>query len=245
MPAQGQFFVGPKLFFARVAGEARRGLVTNFGGPSIVDFQDGLGFRKSGNLVWSIDALYQFRPRWGIHYSFSPMSMDATATVQSGFTFGGQSFATGSLVHSRWDRYEHRAGIVFNVRRSPSSITNLYADWLHVEDRLVVGGGTTGTAPVAWNNDKNGAIVGLEFNKCLKNYRGNTLALDCKGGVAFLDDTMGYEAEAGLRYMIPIRTGRFGFVKGGYRYFTLKKEKDTEMFNSTMSGAFLQIGLLF
>ena len=243
-PNQGQFVVGPKLLFARIRGEARRDLGVALVGPSVVDFDEGLGFRKTGNLVWSIDALYQFRPRWGIHYSFSPLSVDASSTVRQGFTFGGQTFTAGTPVRARWDRYEHRAGLVFNVHRSVNSLTNFYLDWLHLEDKLTVGG-QLASAPVIYNRDSNLALVGVEFNKCLKNFRGNTLALLCKGGIAFLDDSLGYEGEAALQYLIPIRTGRFGFLKGGYRYFHLKKDRDVEMFSTTMDGAFVQVGFLF
>jgi len=243
-PNQGQFVAGPKLFFARIRGEARRDAGITAFGPSVVDFHDGLGFHRKGHLLWSIDALYQFRPRWGVHYSFTPLTMDVNSTVNQSFNFGGQSFTAGTPIHSRWDRFEHRAGVVFNVNRSVNSLTNFYIDWLHLEDKLVVGG-QIATAPVAYNRDSNLAVVGVEFNKCLKNFRGNSLALQCKGGIAFLDDSLGYEAEAALQYLIPIKTGRFGFLKGGYCYFQLRRDKDVEMFSTSMDGAFLQVGFLF
>jgi hypothetical protein len=99
--------------------------------------------------------------------------------------------------------------------------------------------------PVVMDDTNNVAILGLEFDRCLKNYRGNTLALNGKGGIAFLDDSIGYEAEAALNYLIPIRTGRFGFVKAGYQYAQLKKDRPGRMFGTTMDGPFLQLGLLF
>jgi hypothetical protein len=248
-PAKGQFLVGPKLFFARIRGDGRKDIhVTTGPSPALVDFEDHLGFKQSGNLLWSIEALYQFRSSLGFRYSFSPMTLKNTSTATSGFNFGGQGFAAGSQVRSKWDRFQHRAGLVLTLSSTNNSLTNFYADWLHIEDKLVVGGGgtgATGVIPVVWSDNKNLAVLGLEFSKCLRNYRGNTLALECKGGLAFLDDCLGYEAEAGLAYLIPIKTGRFGFVKGGYQYMNLKKEKNLETMHTSMDGAFLKIGFLF
>jgi hypothetical protein len=85
----------------------------------------------------------------------------------------------------------------------------------------------------------------MELNKCLKNFGGNSLTINCKAGVVFLDNHTGYELEGGLSYIVPIKTGRFGFLKGGYRYAHLKKDKDSELFKTTMDGAFVEAGFIF
>ncbi|MGB6064960.1 MAG: hypothetical protein WBG50_09130 [Desulfomonilaceae bacterium] len=243
MPAKGQFIVGPRVFFARLQGSARRGTELTGVQTAVVDFNDHLGFKKNGNAFWSIEAQYQIRPRWAIRYSFSPMQMEATNFPATAFSFGGQTFAAGTPVHSKWERYENRAGLVFTLSKTTYSATNFVMEWLNVQDKLTIGGGTV--AAVGMDNTKNLAYTGLEFEKCLKNYHGNTLALTGKGGIAFLNDAIGYDAEAALSYLIPIKTGRFGFVKGGYRYTYLKKERPNRMFNTTMDGAFVQVGFLF
>jgi hypothetical protein len=245
VPTKGQFWMGPKITWARIDGEARRGLDlgTNVQ-SSIVDFDDHLGLSRSGHMRWSIEAMYQLRPRWGIRYSFTPLSVSATTFPKSAFSFAGQTFASGTQIQSRWDRAEHRAGLVFNINRTTGSQTNLFADWLNVSDRLSVSSAGL-TAPAKWDDTKNLAMLGLEFDKCLRNYQGNTLAISGKGGIAFLSDTIGYEAEAALSYLIPIRTGRFGFVKGGYHYASFKKDKGNEMLRTTVDGPFLQMGFLF
>lgn len=244
-PARGQFLVGPELFFSRFKGEARRGSVLTGLETTTVDFEDNLGFGGGGNTLWSIKALYQFRPRLALTYSFMPASLETTGTSLTGFQFGGQAFTAGARIRSKFERYEHRAGLVFNVSRKSNAVTSLFAQWLYIQDRLMIkntaGLGTAAT----WDDDKNLALVGVRFDKCIKNYHGNSLALNIQGGVSFLDSCMGYEAEAGLSYLIPIKRGRFGFVKGGYRYSHLKKETDLEMMGTTFDGAFLQLGFLF
>jgi hypothetical protein len=245
VPAKGQFQVGPRVFFSKIQGEVRRGADAAGLTSSVVNFDDQLGFKKYGNVLWSIEALYQFRPRWGIKYSFMPISLESTYTPDRGFTFMNQTFAGGTALHSKWDRFEHRAGLVFDISRTPNSLTKLFAEWMYLQDRLTIGSALGGVSTATWDGHKSVAVLGLEFDKCLKNYRGNTLALSGRAGVAFLDDSIGYEGEAALNYMIPIKTGRFGFVKGGYRWATLKKERTFSMFNTTMDGAFVQFGFLF
>jgi hypothetical protein len=246
MPAKGQFVVGPKIQFARVHGEARRGPDITAIQSSIVDFDDHLNFKKTGNSLWSIQAMYQLRPKWGIRYSFMPLSIEATGSPRTAFNFQGQTFASGTQVFSKWERFQHRGGIYFNLNRTLNSQTNVFADWMSVSDRLTISPASGGASMgVTWDETKNMAVMGLEFDKCLANYQGNTLALSGKGGVAFFSDSIGYEAEATLSYLIPIRPGRFGFIKGGYSYASLKKEKGHELFGVTIDGPFVQLGFLF
>lgn len=241
-----QFEAGPRVWFARVQGQVSKGgRITGFEPRSVIDFDDDLRIPKSGNLMWSVDAHYQFLPRWGIRYSFSPFTTDASSYPAETFTFLGQTFIAGTPVRSRWDRTEHRAGLSFDVVHTPNSVTRAYADWLYIQDKLSLRQALGATPALTWDSDKNLAVVGVELNKCLRNFQGSTLALNCKAGVAFLDDHNGYELEAGLSYIVPIRAGRFGFLKGGYRYAHLNKDKDYELFKTTMDGAFVQAGFIF
>lgn len=245
VPAKGQFVIGPRFHFASIQGDVRRGPATTGMTPSNVDFADQLGFKKSGNSLWSLDAYYQFRPRWGIKYSFSPINLTATHTPATSFNFSGQTFTGGSQIYSKWDHYEHRAGLVFNLSQTANGITNFFAEWLYIQDKLAIGGTGAGVTSVTWDTSRNLASLGLEFGKCLKNYKGNTLAINGRGGISFLDDSFGWEAELGLSYLIPIKAGRFGFIKGGYRYANLRTERNSNLFETTVDGAFLQVGFLF
>ncbi|MEW6136778.1 MAG: hypothetical protein AB1733_00995 [Thermodesulfobacteriota bacterium] len=245
--APRQFEAGAEVWFGRIQGQIAKGGGFFLPGeqPSVVDFDDHLGMGKSGNVMWKAMAHYQVAPRWGIHYSFSPFTMEATGTSQNTFTFMGTTVVAGTPVRSRWDRYEHRAGLVFDVTRSPNSVTSLYADWMYIQDKVAIRQALGGLQNMVWDADKNLAVAGIELKKCLKNFRGNTLALNCKAGIAFLDDHNGYELEAGLSYILPIKQGRFGFLKGGYRYAQLTKDKNLELFKTKIDGAFVEAGFIF
>ncbi len=244
MPAAKQFIAGPRVTFARISGEIRtRGDIVSMGNP-VVNFSDHLGLPRSGNAVWQILAHYQLRPRWGLRYSFTPISLDATHAPTDSFTLNRKSFTANTRIFSKWERWEHRAGVVFDLSRKTSGVTSVFAEWLYIQDKLLVRD-ELGTNSTTYDDDKSLAMLGVEFHKCLRNYRGSTLALSAKGGVAFLDDSVGYDAEAALSYLIPVKRGRFGYIKGGYRYATLKKEKDVERFGTTLDGAFVEVGFLF
>ncbi len=178
-PAQGQFFLGPKVTFGRIRGEARRGLDVVGLQTSLVDFDDHLGLKKSGNTIWSFEALYQFRPRWGIRYSFTPILMDATNFPRTSFNFMGTTFASATEVRSKWEHLEHRAGLYFNVSQSQHSVTNLFVDWLNVQDKLSIGTGVT--PAVVWDDTKNMAVTGVEFVRCLKKLSRQHAGIQWKG----------------------------------------------------------------
>lgn len=242
--AQGQFSADVLVHFARLRGSASKAGYLFVGTqPEKVDFTDDLKLGGGTKPVFTVTATYQFQPRWALRYSFTPLSVEGTGTPDHSFTFRGQTFTFGTAIRSKWERMEHRAGLVFNVNKTVSSVASIYADWRYIQDRLTIHQTAAATLPgVQWDDDKNLAVVGLEIDKCLTNYRGTTLALSCKGGITFLGDHVGYEAEAGLSYLVPVRQGSFGFIKGGYRYATLKKDVNFESFSTTMDGAFVQAG---
>lgn len=245
-PAPRQFEAGARVWFGRVQGQASRGGALLFGeSPSVVDFDDNLGISKSGSAMWMIKARYQVAPRWSLNYSFSPFLTEGTNAGAQTFTFMGTTFAAGTTVRSKWDRYEHRAGLAFDVTHSACSVTSIYADWMYVQDKLTIRQALGGLQNMVWDDDKSLAVVGIELSKCLKNFRGSTLAINGKGGIAFLGDNNGYELEAGLSYIIPIKQGRFGYLKGGYRYAQLTKDKDHELFKTRTDGAFVEAGFIF
>ena len=116
---------------------------------------------------------------------------------------------------------------------------------MRIDDKLSVH--QTGCCPDIMNTDLNMAITGVEFERCLKTTAScSTLSVECSAGVAFGDDAVGADLSTGLKYSIPMNNGRWGFIKGGYRYLTFKKKSsDARSFDIAMDGGFLQMGFLF
>ncbi|MFC1833488.1 hypothetical protein ACFL2Q_01970 [Thermodesulfobacteriota bacterium] len=247
-PRKGQFSGSARGFFPRVRGQISKGGQTIMGIPrSVVDFDEHLGLTENSQPTWTASAQYQVTPRWALTYSFTPMILEATNTATQSFNFMGNSYSVGTRLRSKWERAEHRAGLTFNVKRTRSTMANAYVEWLYIQDKFSISHAMGGVLPaMTWDDDKGMAVVGLEVKRCLANYSGSSLAIGCKGSLAFLGDHYGYDVEGALSYHIPISSsGRYGFVKGGYRYAHLKKDLDHELWDTTMDGAFVEVGFIF
>lgn len=209
-----------------------------------VDLNSDLGLPEH-QWLGSFSASYRFNPRWSLRYSILPMVMDSSGTTNSTFAFGNNTHTSGTTVRSKWERLYHRMGIVYDPIRTISSRVSLFGDYVRINDKLsVIQPGCCGDV---MDNEFNMAMAGIEFEKCLKTGRFcNTLSIECKAGVAFGDDGVGADMATGLKYSIPMSSGRWGYVKGGYRFMTFKKKSsDVRLVDTAMEGGFVQMGFVF
>jgi len=245
VPLRGQALLGARAFFAQERGKVRHG-VSLLGTPNeFLEFERDLGI-KGYVPVLTVMGQYQFLPRWGIRYSFTPIDMEGSNLLDRSFTFHGRSFTMGSRIHTKWQRYDHRAGLVYQLSRKPSSVVSAFAEWLHSQTALTLGNEMTAAqlGKARWDDDKNLAVLGIEIEKCFNSFRSSTIGLKCKGSFAFLDNHTGYAAEASLSYIMPFSGGHFGFLRGGYRFSHLEKDLDTEHLTSQLDGGFVELTLL-
>jgi len=237
-----------QAFFARTKGTVRFGntLFTPAYGTSQldVDLNSDLGVPEH-QWIGSFTAKYFFKPRWAIRYSVMPTASETMASSSRTFNFGPTVSTFGLNTRVKWERLDQRIGLVFDSVRTPSSRVGVFADYVNVNERLRVY--QTGFNGSTVDNDMHLAMIGLELERCLKSTRlFNILSLECKAGFAFGDDSIGSDLSTGLRYTIPLNNGRWGFVKGGYRYLTFKKKySDVKLFDTAMEGGFLEAGFIF
>lgn len=240
--------LGGQAFFARIKGTVRFGnplFTPTFGTSQLdVDLNSDLGVPEH---QWggSFTAKYFFRPNWAVRYAVMPMGSETMASPSRTFNFGPTVSTFGLNTRVKWERLDQRIGLIFDSIRTPSSRVGVFADYVRVDERLRVY--QTGLSSSAIDNDMHLAMVGLELERCLKSTRlFNILSLECKAGFAFGDDSVGSDLSTGLRYAIPLNNGRWGFVKGGYRYLTFKKKySDVKLFDTAMEGGFLEAGFIF
>ncbi|MFC1835795.1 hypothetical protein ACFL2Q_13885 [Thermodesulfobacteriota bacterium] len=247
-PARGQALISARVAYAQVRGTARRmlpalPLLPTHDKP--VELQRDLGL-EGHHPIFTVTAQYQFLPAWGIRYSFTPMDISQTSKLDRTFTYRGRTFMSGSEVSTRWERSDHRAGLVFSLVRKPGSLVSLYGDWLHSEVTLSVRATqiTSAMGAARYDDDRDLAVLGLELDKSLTSFRGSAIGLRCKAGVAFLDNHLGYEAEAAMTYSLRIGARSYGFLRGGYRYAQIKKDENSIMSSTTLNGAFVEIAFL-
>lgn len=242
--------LGAQLFFARSKGKVRyvRGAFGGFGflggyGEDI-DLNDDLKVPEHA-VVPEFNAAYRFKPRWSMRYSIMPMVMEQSGTPNRQFTFGGHNFNTSQTVKTKWERTVQKVGLVYDPVKTYRSRISVFADYVRLDDKLSVLDPSCCTERM--DTDLNMAMAGLEFEKCLKTGRfWNTLSLVCKAGVAFGDNALGSDIQTAVKYSIPLGCGRWGYVKGGYRFLTYKqKSSDARMMDTAMEGGTVQMGLVF
>ena len=243
--------LGAELIFARNKGKVRfaRGTYGGFGwgwGWGVdqdIDLNDDLKVPDHG-VIPEFTAAYRFRPGWSMRYMIMPMSMEQTGYPNRQFVFGTQMFNTGTTVKVKWQRTLQRVGLVYDPVRTYSSRVSVFGDYLRLDDTLSVAD-MTGTERM--DTDLNMGMAGLEFEKCLKTGRlCNTLSFECKAGVAFGDEAFGSDVMTSVKYSIPLNNGRWGYVKGGYRFATYKKKfSEARLMDTAMEGAVVQMGFVF
>ncbi len=235
-----------EALFARTKGHVRynRGYLGYTLGQSDIDLNSDMGL-PDHNVIGTFTAAYRFKPQWSLRYSIMPLMVDGSGTVNSSFTFGNTMFTSGQSTRVKWERLYQRLGLVYDPIRTASSRVSIFGDYVRINDKLSAL--QTGCCADVMDNDLNMAIAGMEFERCLKTTAScSTLSFECRAGVAFLDEAVGSDVSTGLKYSIPMNNGRWGFVKGGYRYLTFKKKySDSRSFDTAMEGGFLQMGFVF
>ncbi len=237
------------VFFARIKGKVRFATGTfatfgTFGLGDDIDINSDLGVPDHG-VMGTYSIAYRFRPNWSVKYSIMPMMMDGSGQPGRSIVFGNNTFTTGQNLSAKWERLQQSIGLVYDPVMSGSSRVSVLGGYVRINEKLaVVPPGCCGST---MDNDLNMGMAALEFEKCLKQTRMcNTLSLECGAGVAFGDDGLGSDLMSGLKYSMPLNSGRWGYLKGGYRFMSYKKKySDVKMFDTAMEGGFLQMGFVF
>lgn len=236
-----------EAFFARTRGKGRllRGafIVVPFGTED-VDLNADMGI-PDNNIVGTFSAMYRFKPQWAVRYSIMPFAFEGSTQPSRSFNWGNTSQGFGTNTRAKWERLYQRIGVVYDPIRTYSTRVSVFGDYVRLNERITVTQGGFGADSL--DNDLNMGMAGLELEKCIKTSRQcNTLSVECRAGVAFGDEGFGSDLSTGLKYSIPMNNGRWGFIKGGYRYLTFKKKySDAKMIDTAMDGGFLQMGVVF
>ncbi len=241
-----------EVLFARTKGKIlwRRGSYWGYWGgydgfqKAELDFNSDMGL-PDHNAVGTFTISYRFRPKWSMRYSLMPMELKGTGIVGKTFVFGGNIYSLGQNTRIQWERWYHRAGLVYDPIRTYTGRVGVFGEYVRIDEKLAVI--QVGCCGDTYNNELNMGMAGLEFERCLKTGRFcNTLSIQCRAGVAFLDQAFGSDVSTGLKYTVPLGNGRGGFVEGGYRYLTFKKGySDAQKIDTCMDGGFLKVGLVF
>ncbi len=251
----GRWEISGGVLFASLRGSIAwpryAGAYGNYGGyygnTNEANFSDAL--QLPGHLAvptWSIK--YMFRPNWAARYSGLAFEAKGGGQPSQYVMFGPnqQFYGIGQSVQSKYQHGYHRVGLVYDAIRRYGSTVRVFADWVHVDDRIeLLASNYTGQVAV-FSNGTDAAITGLELQKYVKSSaNGATLSWDCRAGAIFLDDVQGVDAQAGAQYTIPLNAGRTGFVRAGYRIVQLQKAPSSFLLKDELQGGYMEMGFIF
>ena len=238
-----------QVIFARVKGKIR--LPTNTGGGTWWGWNNVPDQDLNGDwgipdhaAVGSFSLAYRFRPNWSLRYSIMPMRLNGTDGNLQNFTAG---FGQGG--QAKWHRLYQSIALVYDPIFTYRSRVGIFAGYVRLDEKLSFAGtnwSTWGTVPT-FDHQLNMGMAGMEFERCLRTARlRNTLSLECRASVAFLDEAFGSDIMTGLKYTIPMGNGRWGSLGGGYRYVTFKKGyNDFKGIDTSLEGGYLKVAFIF
>ncbi len=253
LPRQWQF--SAQAIFARTRGTIAWPRIcwqTSWGQENLVDLNDILGI-PAHDVVPEFTVRYQFRCNWALRYSllggeFPGGQSDWWQTGNQQYCFGPNSYGFTTLEgqQSKWEHLYHRVGLVYDAIRTCSSVTSVFWDWVHTDDKISVSCTVCGNESRIFSQSGDSMIVGLEFQRCLKTaLNGGTLTSNYKAGFIFYDNVEGWDVQLGLRYSIPLGCERWGYVEGGYRYVEIKKSQPDFLWTNAIEGGFVEASLTF
>jgi hypothetical protein len=238
-----------QVIFARIKGKVRlpnSNLGGTWWGLGQVPDQDlnGDWGIPDHSAVGSFSLSYRFRPKWSLRYSIMPMELNGSGGNLQNFGFG---FGQGGQV--KWQRLYQNLNLVYEPILTPRAKVGVFAGYTRLDEKLTFGGTTFSTfgGTPTFDHQLNMGMAGVEIERCLKTTRfRNTLSLECRAGVAFLDEAFGSDLMTGLRYTIPMGNGRWGYLGGGYRYVSFKKGyNDFKQIDTSLEGGYLKMAFIF
>jgi hypothetical protein len=253
LPGHGssRWEAGAEVLFARAKGKVTH-ITDTFGGGfaanerTEVDLNDQLKVPEHP-VIGTYWMAYRFNPKWALRYQITPFEITGGGFANSRFSFGDNTntFGSGQELQVKWERNYHRLGLAYDPIRSQRARVTVVGEFVKMDDKLTLV--QVGCCSDRFDSDLNMGLFGLEFERALKTGRYcNTLSLECKAAVAFGDEAFGSDLSSGLSYRISLNSGRWGYVKGGYRFISYKKNyNDYKKWDTAMEGGFLQMGLIF
>jgi len=252
-PKMRQWEMSIQLIFANMRGSIAWPRYTPWfgwwGTENNADFNGDL--KLPSYSVWpQFTASYHFRPNWAVRYMILGNQLSGGGWIDTWFLFGNawnSGWWYGQQANTKFTHTYQRVGLVYDAIRTCNAKVSVFADWVHTDERIEMNCSWCGPwFNSIWSNSINSMIAGLEFQRAIRTApNGGTLSWDCKAGGIFLDNTEGWDVEAGARYSIPLNCGRSGYVKGGYRLVDLKKAQYDFLFKNTIQGGFVEGGLIF
>ena len=241
----GQWEFGVQAFFATTSGTVRSPALV-FGLPATeIDFSNDLALPVH-QVLWEFKGKYQFRPSWGLFYSIMPIHLDATNTAPRTLYIKQSIIPQGTLMKTNWDFVYQRVGILYQPYFGCNANVSIYASWLFNDQKLDLSSSICGGKCSTVNRTRNMAMTGIGIEKCIRTLcNGATLTCDSRVDIGFLDGAFVLDVEPGMRFSIPLNCGRWGYVRGGYRYLSFTEDRNDLRMDTVFQGGYAEMGIMF
>jgi hypothetical protein len=242
----GQWELSIQTFFARVGGTVRYPATVLGIQASTISIDDELGL-DDNHVLLEYSGKCQFRPNWAFLYSIMPIQLDATRIAENTLYIGHMVIPAGSRITTNWDFVYQKVGILYQPIFNCSAVVSIRAGWLFNDQKLQIGGGACAFNSCSRvDRTRNMVFSGIEVEKCIRTMcNGGTLSCDNLCDIGYLDGTFVVDAQAGMRYSVPLNCSRWGYVKGGYRYLSFQEDRDDLRWDTNLQGWFAEAGLIF
>ncbi len=241
----GQFEFATQVFWARLSGAVRWPAVFNGIPATEFDPSDDLGLPRNSVLL-DYSARFQFRPNWALFYAIMPINISGNGRLSKSGYYGGQFIPAGTEVHSKWEYTYQRVGIMFQPIVTCNMNVSFFGSWMFNEQRIRTKSGMCGGMYKTVDRTRHMVLGGVELQKCLRTMpNGATLSCDNRVGIGFLDGSLGLDVQAGARFSVPMNAGRWGYLRGGYRYLEVTEDRSDLRLDMTLQGGFAELGIIF
>ena len=198
-------------------------------------------------MLGEYSAYYQINWNWAIYYSIMPISLSGTTIANRSFYLGNWSVAPGNQIHTEWNFIYQRLGLCTPLL---TLVTPLYQSTqlgyiIPSNLRFLVPFALIGPPVDLTETDKCLCRVSISENAFGHFVTVGTLSCDTKVSIGYLDNTLALDIQPGMRFSVPLNCGRWGFIKGGYRWLNFDENRNDLKMNVYLEGGFAEAGLIF
>jgi hypothetical protein len=241
----GQWEFGIQAFFATTSGTVQSPALV-FGIPATeIDFSNDLALPVH-DVLWEYKGKFQFRPNWGVFYSIMPIHLEANHIAPRTLYIGQTIIPQGFAIKTNWDFIYQRVGLLYQPIFGCNTNVSIYASWAFNDQQFRLSSGICGGRCTTVDRTRNMVMTGIGIEKCIRTLcNGATLSCDSRVDIGFLDGVFALDVEPGMRFSIPLNCGRWGYVRGGYRYLNFKEDRDDLRLDTVMQGGYAEMGIVF
>lgn len=244
-PGCKQFQLSARLWYAKMNASTQLWGTQPGGLPATeLDLNRDLDLSRY-QYIGEYEARCQIRANWGIRFSFMPINYRDNSNPSYPFWWGYlQQYPAFASTLTKWDRYIYRWDLVYDWFHQKHAVSSVYAGYALYDDKLAIS-----STSLVYNYSRSKqfglAYAGASIERVIRNIGQATVSTECKGSIQFLEDYLGWDAQAVGRVYIPMNYGRWGYLEAGWRWIVLERSYPANIDKTSLDGVTGAVGLIF